>query len=46
MQKSLISTIVKGALHQHFLKEHLVTITNCNDTITPTDFFFIDLIRL
>jgi AcrR family transcriptional regulator len=42
--KSLISTIVKGALHQHFLKEHLVTITNCNDTITPTD-FFIDLIN-
>jgi AcrR family transcriptional regulator len=42
--KSLISTIVKGALHQHFLKEHLVTITNCNDKITPTD-FFIDLIN-
>ena len=40
--KSLASTIVEGALHQHFLKEHLTTITNCNDTISPTD-FYIDL---
>ena len=36
---SLASTIVEGALHQHFLKEHFSTITDCNDSITPTDFF-------
>jgi AcrR family transcriptional regulator len=37
--KSLASTIVEGALHQHFLKNHLKTITNCNDNISPTDFY-------
>ena len=37
--KSLSSSIVEGALHQHFLKDHLKTITNCNDTISPTDFY-------
>ena len=42
--RSLISTIVKGALHQQFLKEHLSTITDCDDKVTPTD-FFMDLIN-
>ena len=37
--KSLSSSIVEGALHQHFLKDHLKTITNCNETISPTDFY-------
>jgi AcrR family transcriptional regulator len=37
--KSLASSIVEGALHQHFLKDHLKTITNCNDIISPTDFY-------
>ena len=37
--KSLVSTLVEGALHQHFLQDHLKTITNCNETITPTDFY-------
>ena len=41
--KSLISTIVKGSLHQHFLKDHLQTITNCDNTVSPTQ-FYIDLI--
>ncbi|QXP79349.1 MULTISPECIES: TetR/AcrR family transcriptional regulator [Winogradskyella] len=36
---SLASTIVEGALHQHFLKDHFTSITDCNDTITPFDFF-------
>ena len=36
---SLASTIVEGALHQHFLKEHFSSITDCNDSVTPTDFF-------
>jgi AcrR family transcriptional regulator len=42
--KSLASTIVEGALHQHFLKNHLKTITNCNETISVTD-FYIDLVK-
>jgi len=37
--KSLVSTIVEGALHQHFLQNHLKSITNCNETIRPTDFY-------
>ena len=37
--KSLSSSIVEGALHQHFLKNHLKTITNCNESISPTDFY-------
>jgi AcrR family transcriptional regulator len=41
--KSLVSSIVEGSLHQHFLMNHLKTITNCNDEIKPTD-FYIDLI--
>lgn len=42
--KSLVSSIVNGALHQHFLKDHLLTITNCNEHISPTN-FYIDLIE-
>ena len=41
--KSLVSTIVEGSLHQHFLRDHLTTITDCNGNISPTD-FYIDLI--
>lgn len=37
--KSLASTIVEGSLHQHFLKDHLKTITNCNDSVNPSDFY-------
>lgn len=35
----LASTIVEGSLHQHFLKDHFKTITDCNSTITPTNFY-------
>lgn len=42
--KSLASSIVEGALHQHFLKDHLKTITNCDTEISPTD-FYINLIE-
>lgn len=35
----LASTVVEGSLHQHFLKDHFKTITDCNDTITPTNFY-------
>jgi hypothetical protein len=37
--KSLISSIVEGSLHQYFLKEHLKSITDCDDEITPTHFY-------
>jgi AcrR family transcriptional regulator len=37
--KSLISTVVEGSLHQHFLSQHLKTITDCNETISPKDFY-------
>ncbi len=42
--KSLVSTIVEGSLHQHFLAEHLKTITDCNQDINPSD-FYIDLLE-
>jgi len=35
---SLASTIVESALHQHFLKEHFQSITNCNDKVSPYHF--------
>lgn len=37
--RSLISTVVEGTLHQHFLKKHFKTITDCNEKTTPTEFF-------
>ncbi|MBL7887640.1 MAG: TetR/AcrR family transcriptional regulator [Flavobacterium sp.] len=37
--KSLASSIVEGALHQHFLCDHLKTITDCDESISPTDFY-------
>lgn len=36
---SLASTIVEGALHQRYLKDHFPTITDCKDGETPTDYF-------
>ena len=36
--KSLASTIIETALHQYFLKDHIPSITDCNDKITPTMF--------
>jgi AcrR family transcriptional regulator len=41
--KSLVSSIVEGSLHQHFLMNHLKTITNCDEKHKPTD-FYLDLI--
>lgn len=37
--ETLASTIIQGALYQHFLKNHIDTITNCNGSFTPTDFY-------
>lgn len=36
---SLASTILEGSLHQHFLKEHFKSITDCSEKISPTEFF-------
>ena len=36
--RSLASSIVEGALHQHFLREHLKTITN-TEYSTPREFY-------
>jgi len=41
--KSLASSVVEGSLHQHFLKDHLTTITNCDENNSPTD-FYLDLV--
>lgn len=42
--KSLASSIVEGAMHQHFLKDHMQAITDCNEATSPTHFYF-DLIE-
>ncbi len=36
---SLASSIVEGALHQHFLREHFPSITDCSDTKSTTSFY-------
>jgi len=35
---SLASTVLESTLHQHFLKEHFPTLTNCNAVKTPGNF--------
>jgi AcrR family transcriptional regulator len=40
--KSFVSDMVEGSLHQHFLSLHLHSITNCNELVSPTD-YYIDL---
>jgi AcrR family transcriptional regulator len=35
---SLASTVLEGTLHQHFLKDHFPTLTNCNTKKTPGNF--------
>ncbi|WP_431125214.1 TetR/AcrR family transcriptional regulator [Flagellimonas flava] len=36
---SLASTILEGSLHQYFLKEHFPNLTDCDDNVTPTQYF-------
>ena len=36
---TLASTITDGALHQHFLKDHFASLTNCKSNNTPARFF-------
>lgn len=40
--KSLSSNIIEGALHQHYIKDHFKTITDCNEVVSPSQ-FYIDL---
>ncbi|TRX22827.1 TetR/AcrR family transcriptional regulator [Flavobacterium franklandianum] len=37
--KSLASSIVEGAMHQHFLKDHMQAITDCSQSTSPTHFY-------
>ncbi|WP_340202981.1 TetR/AcrR family transcriptional regulator [Ascidiimonas sp. W6] len=37
--RSLISTVLEGALYQNFLKDHMSSITDCDSKTNPTDFF-------
>lgn len=36
---SLASTIIEGSLHQHFLKDHFKSITDCKTGVTPVHFY-------
>lgn len=36
---SLASTILESSLHQHFLKDHFASITDCKKNVSPADFF-------
>ena len=35
---SLASTVIETALHQNFLKDHFISITDCKGKVTPTQF--------
>ena len=37
--RSLASTILEGSLHQHFLKDHFSSLTDCHEDIGPTRYF-------
>ncbi len=41
---SLSSMLIDGALHQHFLKEHIGSITDCKEDITASN-YFMDLVK-
>ncbi|NND78377.1 MAG: TetR/AcrR family transcriptional regulator [Maribacter sp.] len=36
---SLASTILEGSLHQHFLKDHFSSLTDCHKDVDPTRYF-------
>ncbi len=36
---SLASTILEGSLHQHFLKDHFSSLTDCHEDEQPTNYF-------
>lgn len=36
---ALASTVLEGGLHQHFLREHFPGLTDCNEDLSPAQFF-------
>jgi len=36
---SLASTLLEGTQHQYFLKQHFPSLTNCNEEVSPTEYF-------
>ena len=36
---SLASTLLEGTQHQYFLVQHFPSLTNCNEVISPTEYF-------
>ena len=36
---ALASTVVEGGLHQHYLREHFPSLTDCNENLSPADYF-------
>lgn len=36
---SLASTVIEGGLHQHFLKDHFKSLTDCDEKVQPSDYF-------
>ena len=36
---SLASTVLEGALHQHFLRDHFASLTDCRESGDATDYF-------
>ncbi|MGB5646746.1 MAG: TetR/AcrR family transcriptional regulator, partial [Muriicola sp.] len=36
---SLASTLLEGSLHQYFLTQHFPSLTDCNNKVTPTEYF-------
>ncbi|MFT7050643.1 MAG: AcrR family transcriptional regulator [Psychroserpens sp.] len=36
---SLASTVIEGALHQHFLIDHFKSLTDCDEQTQPSDYF-------
>ncbi len=36
---ALASTVVEGGLHQHFLRDHFPTLTDCNEKLSPAEYF-------
>ncbi len=36
---TLASTVLEGGLHQHFLREHFPSLTDCNEDLSPAKYF-------
>ena len=36
---TLASTVLEGGLHQHFLREHFPGLTDCNENLSPAQYF-------